>query len=279
MYVKIVTSGPRRYVKLVEAFRDSGGVPRQRVIATLGRLEAVQSGEVNPLIDGLLRASGQPTLAEGTGQVEFAPARSVGDTWLLTALWQELGFGTAFRRLLRRAHPSFDAERLVRVMVFNRLCDPESKLGLLRWLDGVVVPGVAAESVTHQRLLRTMDSLVEYSEKLETVLAGLLRPLLDQDLSRVFYDLTTLRMEGQSTVEAEVRQYGMSKEGDIARQCLLGVVQTAEGLPIYHEGFAGNTAETTTLVPTLQRVLTRYPIRRVIVVADRGLQHGLFHLG
>jgi hypothetical protein len=87
MYVKIVTSGPRRYVKLVEAFRDSEGVPRQRVIATLGRLEAVQSGEVNPLIDGLLRASGQPTLAEGTGRVEFAPARSVGDTWLLTALW------------------------------------------------------------------------------------------------------------------------------------------------------------------------------------------------
>jgi len=33
-----------------------------------------------------------------------------------------------FRRLLRCAHPSFDAERLLRVMVFNRLCDPESKL-------------------------------------------------------------------------------------------------------------------------------------------------------
>lgn len=271
MYVKIVTSGPRRYVKLVEAFRGSRGVPRQRVVATLGRLEAVQAGEVNPLIDGLLRASGQPTLAEGTGQVEFAPARSVGDTWLLTALWQELGFGSAFRRLLRRAHPSFDAERLVRLMVFNRLCDPESKLGILRWLEGVVVPGVVPESVTHQRLLRTMDSLVDHGEELETVLAGLLRPLLDQDLSMVFYDLTTLRLEGQSTVEGDVRHYGMSKEGDIARQCLLGVVQTAEGLPIYHEVFTGNTAETTTLAPTLQRVLSRYPIRRVIVVADRGL--------
>ena len=65
MYVKIVTSGPRRYVKLVEAFRDSEGAPRQWVVATLGRLEAVQSGEVSPLIDGLLRTSGQPTLAEG----------------------------------------------------------------------------------------------------------------------------------------------------------------------------------------------------------------------
>lgn len=271
MYVKIVTSGPRRYVKLVEAFRDSEGVPRQRVVATLGRLETLQAGEANPLIDGLLRASGQPTLAEGTGRVEFAPARSVGDTWLLTALWQELGFGKAFRRLLRNAHPSFDAERLLRVMVFNRLCDPESKLGILRWLEAALVPGVPTETVTHQRLLRTMDTLVEHAEELDIVLAGLLRPLLDQELSIVFYDLTTLRTEGDSKVADDLRHYGMSKEGDIARQCLLGVVQTADGLPIYHEVFAGNTAETTTLVPTLQRVLSRFPIRRVIVVADRGL--------
>jgi transposase len=98
-----------------------------------------------------------------------------------------------------------------------------------------------------------------------------LRPLLDQELSMVFYDLTTLRTEGDSKVEDELRHYGMSKEGDIARQCLLGVVQTAEGLPIYHEVFAGNTAEATTLIPTLERVLSRFPIRRVIVVADRGL--------
>jgi hypothetical protein len=33
---------------------------------------------------------------------------------------------------------------------------------------------------------------------------------------------------------------------------LLGVVQTAEGLPIYHEVFAGNAAETHTLVPTIK---------------------------
>jgi hypothetical protein len=64
----------------------------------------------------------------------------------------------------------------------------------------------------------------------------------------------------------------MAKEGLIARQFMLGVVQTADGLPIYHEVFAGNTAESPTLLPTLQTVLTRFPaIRRVVLVADRGL--------
>jgi transposase len=33
---------------------------------------------------------------------------------------------------------------------------------------------------------------------------------------------------------------------------LLGVVQTADGMPIYHEVFDGNTAEAPTLEPTLK---------------------------
>jgi transposase len=64
----------------------------------------------------------------------------------------------------------------------------------------------------------------------------------------------------------------MAKEGLIARQFMLGVVQTAEGLPIYHEVFDGNQAEAPTLLPTLKKVLNRFShIKRLIVVADRGL--------
>ncbi len=64
----------------------------------------------------------------------------------------------------------------------------------------------------------------------------------------------------------------MAKEGLIARQFMLGVVQTAEGLPIYHEVFDGNTAETRTLLPTLTKVLERFPsVQRLVLVADRGL--------
>jgi len=195
----------------------------------------------------------------------------VGDTWLLHALWSELGFADAFRRLLRRRRRQFDAEHLLRVMVFNRLCDPESKLGILRWLEGTRVPEVDSAQVTHQHLLRAMDTLNDCADALESVLSRQLRPLIDQDLSVVFYDLTTLRTEGQSEAGDEIRRYGPAKDGGIARQVMLGVVQTAEGLPIHHEVFEGNAAETRTLVPTIQRVLKRYPIERVVLVADRGL--------
>ena len=113
---------------------------------------------------------------------------------------------------------------------------------------------------------------MDHQADVDEVVARLLRPLIDQDLSVVFYDMTTIRSEGLATVADDVRKFGMSKEGIVARQFMLGVVQTAEGLPIYHEVFDGNVGETKTLLPTLAKVLERYPnVRRLILIADRGL--------
>lgn len=63
----------------------------------------------------------------------------------------------------------------------------------------------------------------------------------------------------------------MSYEALIARQFMLGLVQTAEGIPLFHEVFPGNTAEVGTLKASLLKVLDHFPIKRVIVVAARGL--------
>ncbi|TDL79758.1 IS1634 family transposase, partial [Meridianimarinicoccus aquatilis] len=99
-----------------------------------------------------------------------------------------------------------------------------------------------------------------------------IRPLVDQDLTVVFYDLTTVRIHGEGEVDDDIRAYGMNKEtGGIARQFVLGVVQTAEGLPLMHTVHPGNVAETRTLQAMLATVLQRFPIERVILVADRGL--------
>jgi transposase len=117
-----------------------------------------------------------------------------------------------------------------------------------------------------------MDALSEHSDAVEDRVAELLRPMLDQQLSVVFYDLTTVRIHGEAEVENDLRHYGMNKEtGGIARQFVLGVVQSAEGLPLMHVVHPGNVAETKTLQSMLEKVLQRFEVQRVILVADRGL--------
>lgn len=268
MYTRLTRSGGRTYLQIVESFRQEGAV-RQRVVANLGRLDQLQGKDLDPLINGLNRALGRS--AEPAPKVEYDSALAYGDLFALQQLWAELGLGDALRRALRSSRRAFDAEALVRTMVFNRLCAPDSKLGCLEWLDTVAMPGIS-EKPSHDHLLRCMDALAEHSEAVEDRVAELLRPMLDQQLSVVFYDLTTVRIYGEGEVQNDLRRYGMNKEtGGIARQFVLGVVQSAEGLPLMHVVHPGNVAETKTLQSMLEKVLKRFDVQRVILVADRGL--------
>ncbi|MBV8503885.1 MAG: IS1634 family transposase [Paucibacter sp.] len=270
MFIKLTRARGHSYAQLVESFRDEQGKPRQRTVATLGRVDEA-GGQVDSLLNGLLRSKGHPAMSAATPQVRFESALALGDVWALHELWRELGFDS-LAAVFRRARFTTPIEQALRVMVFNRLCDPDSKLGVLRWMQTVSLPGLESSTFTHQQLLRSMDALMDHQTAVDDCVAGLLRPLIDEELSVVFYDLTTIRAAGLSQQEGDVRHFGMSKEGVIARQFLLGVVQTADGMPIYHEVFDGNTSEAPTLEPMLTKVLARYPhIKRLVIVADRGL--------
>ena len=233
MYVKVTRSGPRRYVQLVESFRNDEGKVKQRTLATLGRLDRMDDA-LESVIDGLMKITGRAAPASSPTRA-FESSRAFGDLWALQQLWHSLGFSALSRTFAKTRHV-MDVEALIRAMVFNRLCDPESKLGVLRWLETVAFSGLDVATVTHDHLLRAMDALIDQQATVDQVVAKLLCPLIDQDLSIVFYDLTTIRAEGLSESPQDLRQFGMSKEGVIAT------------------------------------VLQRYPtIRRLILIADRGL--------
>jgi len=266
MFIKVTHSGGHCYAVLVESFRNEEGKPRQRILATIGRVGL--GGEVDKLIAGLRRAQG----LESSAQPQFLSARSAGDVWALWQLWHSLALDD-LAHAWRRSRSQIDVLAYLRLMVFNRLCDPGSKLGVLRWWDTVALPqGFGCEvQPEHQALLRAMDVLDTHSSAIGDRLAELMRPLIDTDLSVVFYDLTTVRVHGLTQLGDDVRQYGLSKEGGIARQFMLSVVQTADGLPMAHEVHPGNTAEAKTLLPMLKKLLGRWPIKRVVLIADRGL--------
>ena len=82
MFIKLTRSGARTYAQLVESFRDEQGKPRQRTVATLGRIDE-QDGQVDALLNGLLRAKGRPAASNDTAagralnrRVELHPDRN-----------------------------------------------------------------------------------------------------------------------------------------------------------------------------------------------------------
>lgn len=268
MYLRRTRSGSRDYLQLVESFRVDDGV-RQRVLFSFGRLDQLDRDQVKTLIHGLARHTGVELPKASAAPLPVVESvRAFGDTFVLDHLWRKLGLSAAIRGALGARRAGHEA--LIRAMVLHRLCDPGSKLGTLRWLEEAVIPGV--EKPSHAALLRAMDALEDAADAIETRVLSALRPLLDQELSVVFYDLTTIRAEGESQVDGDLRAVGHSKDRDLpARQVVVGVVQSACGLPLLHTVHKGNIAETATLLAMVKTLKAKLPIKRLILVADRGL--------
>ena len=95
MFVKVTTSGTRRYIQLVESYRDEAGRVKKRTVATLGRLDQL-TGELDAVIDGLLKVSGREPVGAKTAasaaaailasSLSFEAARALGNVWALTEL-------------------------------------------------------------------------------------------------------------------------------------------------------------------------------------------------
>ena len=101
-------------------------------------------------------------------------------------LWHSLGLED-LSLAWGRTRSEIDVLACLRLMVFNRLCDPASKLGVLRWLQTVALPrgfGFAEAPPDHQHLLRAMDVLDDHSAAIGERLSLLLRPLVDVDMLR-----------------------------------------------------------------------------------------------
>jgi len=277
MFLKVTRSGPRTYLQIVRSYRDPAtGKPKQEHLANLGRIEELAATDLDALIDGLLKVTGRPGLADRaeveTEGVVFDRALELGDVWAVTKIWQQLKLAQSVSRQAEGRRLRIDVEQLIRVMVLNRLSDPCSKLGVLRWLETVWLPGVDRAQMTHQNLLRAMDALLEHKDALEKELASTLLPLFSTEMEVVFYDITALRVHGEAELEGDVRQYGKAKGVDATvRQFAVGLVQTADGFPVSHEVFEGNVGETTTVKGMVTKLLARFPIKRLVLVADRGM--------
>jgi transposase len=90
------------------------------------------------------------------------------------------------------------------------------------------------------------------------------------NLELVFFDTTSLYFHGQGGEELGRRGFSKDHRSEL-NQVVFGVVIDSDGFPICTEIWPGNTADVTTLVPVAERLKKRFDIRRVCIVADRGM--------
>lgn len=176
-----------------------------------------------------------------------------GPELLLGKLFDEIGFNTI-------------KDEMFRHLVLTRLCYPVSKLKTTDYLFKHKGLTIDVESV-----YRYLDKLsAKQKERIQQISYEHTLKVLDNEMSLVFYDVTTLYFEIEK--EDELRKTGFSKEGKHQQpQIILGLLVSIGGYPLAYEMFEGNKFEGHTMLPVIEAFKAKYELKQLVVIADAGL--------
>jgi transposase len=205
-----------------------------------------------------------------TSGVKCQDLRKVGPLHVGHQMWQRLQMDS----VLKAVGISAPARKLTEVMTLNRLINPCSELAMVGWSRREAVNdilGVDVEPLNEDKFYRNMDKLHGHRLEIERELYAREKSLFNLNGSLVLYDMTNTYFEGQAARNPKAMR-GHSKE--MRTDCKLvamGLMLDADGFPIGHEVYAGNTIDGNTVEAMLKGLEARTGREGgATVVMDRG---------
>lgn len=182
-----------------------------------------------------------------------ASVQTIGPEIIFGRIYDSIGFGEI-------------KEELFRYLVISRLVFPLSKLKTVEYLYRF--QGISIDIDAVYRFHDTLSNKLK--DKVEKISYAHTLKVLRNNISVVFYDMTTLYFEASD--EDDLRKTGFSKDGKHQNpQIFLGLLVGLGGYAIGYDIFEGNTYEGHTLIPFIEKIVTKFELNKPIVVADSGL--------
>jgi arginine repressor len=274
MFIRLKRSGnqahPHDYLQIVESYRIERSV-RQRVIATLGRLDQLRAeGQLDGLIKSLCRFSETLRVMEASRApaIDSCSTKLWGPALVFGRLWERQGIPGILEDLAGGRRLEFDLERVGFALSLQRLVEPGSDLQGSRWVRTVEAPGL--EKIELQHLYRGVGVLSDLRESLEKRLYFQDRDLFNRTMDLVFVDTTSTYMYRDRETPLWKRGHSRDHRPDLP-QVILAIVVDRQGWPIAWEVMPGNRADGKAFQELIGLLRRRFQIGRVIVVADRGM--------
>ena len=281
------------YWTLCESVRTERG-PRQRVVATLGKLaeEDFHAGwdDIEALLDGRRPSSRQPDLTLGVSGpeskssaweltdlsgIEVGRVREFGSVFLGLALWRRLGLHQLLESLIEPGREEVAWADVAAVITVGKFCGQASELGIAEsWYARTALEdlsGIPADAINDDRLYRALDKVGAHKDRLCEHLMARYQSWFGVNFEFLLYDVTSTYFEGLAEGnEKAARGYSRDHRGDCKQVCI-GLVCTPEGLPLNFEVFAGNRTDVTTVADMVEKMEMRFGKAQRVWVMDRGM--------
>ena len=277
------------YWTLVESIRTQRG-PRQRIVATLGKLpglnknERVGWEEITRVLNGKPKAEAElfkeeddiPQWANvNTRGVKVERLREFGSVYLGLILWKRLKLDDIFEELQKQGREEIYWADMFAVLTIARFCRPSSELAIAEsWYEKTALEdliGIAVDKVNDDRLYRSLDEILPHKDEVCRHLQDRYAEWFGSKFDFLFYDVTSTYFEGECPHNEQAKRgYSRDKRPDCKQVCI-GLVVNSDGLPVGYEVFDGNRKDVTTLEEMVELMEKKYGKARRVWVFDRGI--------
>jgi len=282
-----------RYFSIVENRRLPGGKTLQRTVLYLGEINDQQQAAWRKTLDVFdedeqcnstmslfphdreIPADALDGVQVKLSGLELRRPRIFGNCWLACELWQQLGMDEFWQQRLPEARETVSWEKVLRLLVVNRLLDPGSEYHVHRqwFVDSAMDELLDTDFAVAEkdRLYRCLDRLLEHKGELFVWLKQKWADLFGAEFDVLLYDLTSTYFEGEMEQNPKAKRgYSRDKRPDCL-QLVIALVVTPDGFPLAYEVMNGNTSDRTTLRDFLKNIENTYGKAKRVWVMDRGV--------
>ncbi len=258
--------------KIIHNFGRADQLDREDLIRLCKSIARVCGVQVSDPVSDVIDKDSEAVPFEG---LSIKHTLSFGSPMVIETLWDRLGLKEVLSNIAKSKKLKVSYERALLAMTANRLCEPESKLGVWdRWLPKVYLPSCQDLKLKH--MYEAMDLLHEHSSEVEEAIFFKVADLFNLEVDLIFYDTTTasFHVDYEDNPDrhenATLRKFGHAKEGFWAPQVVIALAVTREGIPVRSWVFPGNTSDAST-VEKIRADLKGWHLGRAMFVADSGM--------
>jgi len=270
----------RTYLTIVQGYRDKNGKSKAKVIQSVGYLDELLKKYDDPIKYFTAMAKSMDKERKENKNIAVtidmeeridrcAVNRKNYGHIVFSKVYHELEIDRYLKNARRHENFKFNTDAIMRLLLYTRLLYP----------GGSKRASVLVKERFFDSFDFSLDDVYDALGHFDKISEGLQQHIHEQvsqkhgrETDIIYYDVTNYYFEIDK--QDDLRRKGASKENKKKPIVQMGLMLDKGGLPISYKMFPGNTHDSQTLMPMLAQIKKNYGVRRIITVADKGLNSG-----
>ena len=264
--------GIKTQVRVVEGYRVDGKI-KQKTIKDFGYLEDQENKDefiamVEKFDDDykkeklLLKKNTRKKFFEDTNSVKYNYGYK-----FLSAIYDSLKLDDFFANVDFKG--DYDLNSILKYFAIQRILNPASKRHTTQTMRNFYGNELDFELAD---VYRSLDKFSDLSTNIQKYINNRIVNLIGRKFDYGFYDVTNYYCEVDFPDEdGGLRQRGVSKEHRTDPIIQFGLFMDENSLPVCMSIFPGNTSDSLTFQPTMNKIKENYSLKKIIAVADKGM--------